>query len=390
MSPQLISLSPDLRKLQAEGYEVSIETGHLLVRNVPYVKSDRTVARGTLVSTLSMSGNKTNRPDTHTIMFTGEFPCDQHGNAIEAIRNSELNAKIGKLQVRHRFSSKPKDGYADYYEKMSTYASILAGPAAFLQPGSTPQTFQIVEAEEESPFVYFDNASGRAGISEITAKLSGYSAAIVGLGGTGSYLLDLLAKTPVRSIHLFDDDSFEQHSAFRAPGAPSLESLQEKPKKVDYLGSIYAQMHKGIVKRDTKITNENAQSLKVFDVVFVCVDNPAARESIVSALEDSNVTFIDTGMGVDIVDGKLIATLRTTSSLPDARESARSRNRIPIGKNRKNDPYSSNIQVAELNALNACFAIIKWKKLIGFYHDAEEELFSLYVLDGNSLINEAG
>ncbi len=35
--------------------------------------------------------------------------------------------------------------------------------------------------------------------------------------------------------------------------------------------------------------------------------------------------------------------------------------------------YASNIQIAELNALNACLAVIKWKQLSGFYQDLEHE-----------------
>ena len=31
------------------------------------------------------------------------------------------------------------------------------------------------------------------------------------------------------------------------------------------------------------------------------------------------------------------------------------------------DDYSSNIQVADLNALNAILAIIRWKRYLGFY-----------------------
>ena len=54
----------------------------------------------------------------------------------------------------------------------------------------------------------------------------------------------------------------------------------------------------------------------------------------------------------------------------------------------KNNDYSRNIQVADLNALNAAMAVIKWKKLLGFYHDFECEHFSAYTLDGNRLNNE--
>jgi tRNA A37 threonylcarbamoyladenosine dehydratase len=50
------------------------------------------------------------------------------------------------------------------------------------------------------------------------------------MGGTGSYILDLVAKTAVMEIHLFDGDDFNQHNAFRAPGAASLEDLEKHMK----------------------------------------------------------------------------------------------------------------------------------------------------------------
>ena len=53
----------------------------------------------------------------------------------------------------------------------------------------------------------------------VTRKLSLKNVAIVGLGGTGSYVLDLVAKTPVRQIHLDDGDMFLQHNAFGSPSA---------------------------------------------------------------------------------------------------------------------------------------------------------------------------
>jgi len=38
--------------------------------------------------------------------------------------------------------------------------------------------------------------------------------------------------------------------------------------------------------------------------------------------------------------------------------------------------------------LNAALAVIKWKKLFGFYFDFEQELSSTYTIDGNHLLNE--
>ena len=49
--------------------------------------------------------------------------------------------------------------------------------------------------------------------------------------------------------------------------------------------------------------------------------------------------------------------------------------------------YERNVQIVELNALNAALAVIRWKKFRGFYLDLEGEMQSTYTLDGNHLIN---
>src|SRR5262249_18693651 len=140
------------------------------------------------------------------------------------------------LVVQHSFSSKPNGGYKDYYEKMTTYVAIISSPARSLDPNVTATPFLVTESvEEESVFNYIDTASTRAGINAVTRKLELGKLAIVGLGGTGSYVLDLVTKTPVREIHLFDGDLFLQHNAFRSPGAPSINELRERPSKVSYL-----------------------------------------------------------------------------------------------------------------------------------------------------------
>jgi hypothetical protein len=50
--------------------------------------------------------------------------------------------------------------------------------------------------------------------------------------------------------------------------------------------------------------------------------------------------------------------------------------------------YDKNVQVAEINALNAALAVIKWKKCFGFYHDSEKEHNAVYNINDNKLIND--
>ena len=51
--------SPDLQRLQNEGYELEIRSGFLLVKSVPYVNTRKEVKRGTLVAKLVLAGDKT-------------------------------------------------------------------------------------------------------------------------------------------------------------------------------------------------------------------------------------------------------------------------------------------------------------------------------------------
>ena len=387
MSHPLISRSPDLKQLQDDGYEVEVRSDHLLLNHIPYVTENRNIKRGTLVSELTLAGDATTRPNSHVMMFSGEMPCDQEGCPLTQIHLSSGHRELGAgLAIDHEFSSKPPGGYPNYYDKMTVYEGIISGPAQLIDPSVTARTFAVVEAQDEdSVFRYIDTASSRAGIGAVTEKLNVGAVAIVGLGGTGSYILDLVAKTPVREIHLFDGDRFGQHNAFRSPGAPSIETLKATPLKAAYFGNIYSEMRRNIFVHEY-IDESTVDDLRQMDFVFIVIDKGHSRKLVVEKLEEFGVPFIDVGMGVDEVDGSLLGQLRVTVSTDQARGHVQST--LPLSDGDGEDDYSRNIQIADLNALNAALAVIKWKKLLGFYVDIEKENSSYYQIDGNKLINQ--
>lgn len=393
MSRQLINRSPDLQALVDDGYEVGIDSGHLVIHNVPYVNEQCQVKRGTLVSKLDLAGDKTTRPGTHVVMFAGEYPCNRDGKPLKNIQHQDSPTKISKtLTVDRSFSNKPvgAKGYDDYYKKMTTYIAVISGPAAALDPDATARTYRVIESEDDDVFNYADTASSRSGITALTGTLANHKVGIIGLGGTGSYILDGVAKTPAPEIHLYDGDDFLQHNAFRSPGAPTVEELNKKQKKVHYWAELYAPMRKGIVAHPYHVDADNADCLDGLDFVFVCVDRGDAKPSIVEKLEAMGIPYIDVGMGLELVDGKLQGMLRVTTSTPDKRDHVRDKKRIGMTGGDADGVYSHNIQIAELNMMNAAMAIIRWKKLCGFYRDLEEEHHSIYTLDGNNIINEDG
>ncbi|MDA9451083.1 ThiF family adenylyltransferase [Bradyrhizobium sp. CCBAU 21360] len=389
MSHPLISRSADLTKLLEEGYEVEIVLPHLLVRSVPYVNSVGKVKRGTLVVPLNLNIDVTLPPNTHVVMFAGEFPCDQNGKPLEKLRHGENKTAItADLVTQYSFSNKPPGGYSDYHHLVTIYVANISGPAALLDRNATPRTWQVVESHDpDSVFLYPDTASSRAGITNVARKLELRRIVIAGLGGTGSYVLDLTAKTPVREIHLYDGDRFGQHNAFRAPGAASIADLKARPFKVDYFAGIYARMRRGVVPHPYHLTADNVAELDGADFVFICMDAGKAKEALIGRLEQSGIPFIDVGMGLEITDeDTLVGLVRTTASTAAKRDHVRSNHRISF-EGDGNDVYN-NIQVADLNALNAALAVIKWKKLFGFYADHAREHFSAYAINCNALVNE--
>ena len=387
MSPEPFSRSPDLKRLRDEGYFVQIQGGLLIMREVPYVNERKEVLTGTLISSLNMAGDQTRVPDTHVAKFDGEYPCDADGIRIQGIAHSSPNEGLGNgLIARYSFSSKPDDGYIDYHHKMTSYANILSGPAEVLRPGVSPRVFREPEDEEDSVFNYTETASDRVGIGALTEKLASDCVAIIGLGGTGSYVLDLVAKTPVQGIRLVDDDEFLQHNAFRSPGAPTLDELREAPKKVNYLKDIYSKMHRGIVAHPVELDTGNIHLLDGVTFAFLCMDDGETKGLIVRKLEEIGAAFVDVGMGLELDNGSLGGILRVTASTLEKRDHVH-QGRIPFAGGGKGDIYSSNIQVADLNALNAVLAVVKWKKIRGFYRDLEREHHSTYTTDGNALDN---
>ena len=385
MSHGPFSLSPDLKRLRDEGYFVQIKGGFLVMREVPYVDARKQVRMGSLISNLTMAGDVTRKPDTHVVYFDGDYPCKPDGTAIQTISKSSGAFNLGHgLSATHDFSSKPESGYSDYYHKMTTYAGIISGPAAVIRPGVSPRVFRVPEEDEHCPFNYTETASDRAGIGALSDLLVAENVAIVGLGGTGSYVLDSVAKTPVKEIRLFDGDEFLQHNAFRAPGAPSIDELRNVFKKVDYFKGVYSKMHRGIVAFESPLGPGNLDLLDGVTFAFLCMGAGEAKRCVVEKLESIGASFIDVGMGLELVDGSLGGILRVTASTPDNRDYANSR--IPFtGGN--DDLYASNIQVADLNAFNAVLAVVKWKKLRGFYRDLERESHCTYTTDGNMLLN---
>ena len=115
------------------------------------------------------------------------------------------------------------------------------------------------------------------------------------------------------------------------------------------------------------------------DFAFLCSGDGVGKKDIIEALYQRNIPFIDVGMGLHEVDGSLLGIIRVTAGTEESRDKLD--NWIGLSNADNDDPYSTNIQIAELNAFNACLAVMKWKKMYGFYQDQIPSNHTTYTLN---------
>lgn len=396
MSEIQISRSRDLARLEAEGFRLRVVQGaadHLLIEGIPAVTAAGTVVLGALYCPLETDahGVTVNPVVNHQCWWMGELPHDAEKRPMtELVSGDQPENKGDGITTNFAFSRKRPGNaaYIDYYEKILTYVHLIWNEARTIDPKCDPRSEKpvpaVVEAQERA-FHYSDMATTRAGIGAATAKLMADRIAVVGIGGSGSYVLDLVAKTPVTEIHIFDGDTFEIHNAFRAPGAPGKEELT-KPLKVDWFGSIYDKMHKGISRHPYYLEADNVAELAGFDFVFVCVDKGEVRKVILDALISMRVPFVDVGIDISLdAASSLRGQSRFTVGTPDKHDHVVEV--VSFGRSDADQVYK-NIQVADLNMLNAAMAVGKWKQLRGFYADDVREHHSIYTTSTHALSKE--
>ncbi|MFY0627563.1 MAG: ThiF family adenylyltransferase [Reichenbachiella sp.] len=389
MYKDLAAHNEDIDKLLKKGYALAIDSNHLVIRDIPYLDSSGDLQVGAIVSVLEFIDEFKVKMKDHQIYFCGSHPCELDGSSIKNLGGGPVQVHLasGDLIVQRSFSNKPPSGrFTDWFEKIESYVTIISGPA-INKFDANPYTFKVVEENSDSVFNFRDTLTSRAEIGELSAKLDEDVVAIIGLGGTGAYLLDFLVKTPVAEIRCFDLDWYHVHNAYRSPGRLQKDELGKR--KSEVYEERYKNFRKNINIHSTYITSESEKDLKGVTFAFVCVDKGASREEIFKLLIKAKIPFIDVGMGLDIDTGTISGTLRTTSFSKESAQNLVDQKLAPL-TDIPNDIYKANIQISELNALNACLAIIKYKQIREFYCDDNSYYHILFNIDALNCLGENG
>ncbi len=372
MFQKLVSHNDDIRRLVEKGYAVAFDSNCMVIRDIPYLDDHRQLQIGAIVTKLVFIDKERVTQTDHQIFFAGSIPHNLDGTPIPNLGGGPTQLVLGKacsdVVVQRSFSNKPKVAgkFIDLFEKIESYTAIISGPAMELR-AVNPYTFRVVtEIVSDSVFKFQDTLTSRAEITELSAKFKDDVIAVIGIGGTGAYVLDFLVKTPVREIRAFDLDAFYVHNAFRSPGR--LERTELGKTKAEVYGARYENFRTGLSVTPKFLDDSCTEDLDGVTFAFVCVDKGSSRAGIFDLLISRGIPFIDVGMGLNRKRGPINGQLRATYYSPEHGQNVRDKGVAPLADN-PDDLYKTNIQISELNALNACFAVIKFKQLRGFYFE---------------------
>jgi hypothetical protein len=383
---KIASNNDDIRRLIDKGYAVSLDSSCLVVRDIPYVDAQKNLHIGAIVSKLIVIDTVHVKLEDHQIFFCGSHPSELDGTPIKNMGGGPVVYPLqsSDLVVQRSFSNKPAEGFIDLYEKIESYVAIISGPAITLH-NANPLTFRTVESQIKSVFNYADTLTSRAEIGDLTKNFEEDVIAIIGLGGTGSYLLDFMVKCPVMQIRGFDLDPLHVHNAFRSPG--KLQENELGMSKADVYQGRYANFRQGVFIQPKMIYADSNEDLKGVTFAFVCVDKGSARAGITELLIKMNIPFIDVGMGLSRDKGPISGMLRTSYFPQGSTIDMLAKKTVPLC-DLPDDIYHNNIQISELNALNACLAVIKYKQIRNFYNDDSAYQQILFILDDISASGE--
>lgn len=369
MFHELVNHNSDMRRLVEKGYAVTIDGGYLVIRDIPYLDAQKQLQWGAIVAKLEFVDRLTVKQDDHQIWFGGLVPHGLDGLPIPNLGGGPASLPLSEgsedVVVQRRFSNKPKDAgkFADFFEKIESYVAIISGSAMSLH-NVTPYTFRAVDKMSDSVFKFHDTLTSRAELTDLAAKFANDVVAVIGLGGTGAYVLDFLVKTPVREIRAFDQDGFHVHNAFRSPGR--LETGELGKPKADVYSGRYSSFRHGLNVAHKFIDSSSAADFEGVTFAFVCVDKGSARAEIFNLLISRGIPFIDVGMGLDRNRGPVNGMLRATFYSAEHGQKMCDKGLAEIS-DQHDEIYRTNIQISEINALNASLAIIRYKQLRGFY-----------------------
>ena len=372
MSATLTSHDGGLDRVVQAGLDYTIEGDTLTVGPIPYRLKSGGLGHGELICHVEREGSRLRAPSDHTVGWVAEDrPHSRSGAVLEKLIHHDESQEWpnGAISICGMSRKSHDRGYNDYGEKMLAYARLIAK-----ETGRTWKRDSIGSGLIADGNNMVDQETGltRSMIGDKDKLFKQEKLAVIGAGGTGGFIIDLIAKCNVASIDIYDDDIVSQHTQLRWPGVVNRNVVEEHKNKAEYLAQVYAsRTNRNIKGHALRVGGSNLTYFKDKTMVFVAIDRGPDRRAILTELTKMNVNFIDCGIDMRRAADGLTASARVVrTAVRDDRDKRMEVVTKTPDKDAGEGMYEAAIQTAEVNALNAALAVIAWKQGIGFYKDA--------------------
>ena len=359
---------------KVRGWPIEVSKNRISVSNVPYRKKDAEaglcqISIATQDDGLTMKAPEHGGSARHAATLTGVSDACAYqatgqpvGNVLWTDRTNECVISIDRDEGE----------YVNAWHALIVYTTRVAGAVAKAEREQMERIFEFEVAGEDSR----DMAAWRD-------QARGQKIGIVGLGGVGLWILDLMSKTYVREIRIWDGDEIEGRNLLRAPGWASQDAIGKN--KAKYFGEHYQRMRKGItIYPEYWHPDEHANAFDNLDFVFIAVDKAATRTALCEKLEQTGIPFIDVGMGIELRQERVRGSCQVFFS---GENPVRWRKGIPTAEGAGEKAYYD-LQLADLGALNAALAVGIWRRHIGQYKVEDKDWLLRYWIEKNDLLKK--
>ncbi len=264
--------------------------------------------------------------------------------------------------------------YADAWEALNNYVmqiyALFLGSAS-LDRKTVPRHYTFELLDDQTPEAM-----------DWKALVDRERVAIIGLGGVGAWIADLIIKANPFEVRGWDYDCIEPKNILRMPGGLDPGTWIGRPKAV-WFQEVYSLVHSRVHGLNSKVLPENVHEvLGGTTFAFVAVDDADARLMICDALADAQIPFVVAGLSLVRMDKRVRISMRVITAHVGV---SSWRHAIPQVGQAGQDDYGS-LDLPDVYSMAASWAIQSWRKMKGQVVMAQREECLDYSANDQSLI----
>ena len=204
---------------------------------------------------------------------------------------------------------------------------------------------------------------------------------VVGLGGVGAWIADMVVKADPQEVHGWDYDCIEPKNILRMPGGLAPEAWIGRT-KADWFQEIYSIIHANAHGHNVRVHSENVKDvIESATFCFVAVDDSDDRMMVCDGLAAAGIPFVVAGVSLSREHGvtasmRIVTAHAGVSSWRDA---------IPQVGRAGQDEYGS-LELPDIYSMAAGWAVQSWRKMRGQFVQEQREECLEYSSSDQSLI----